>query len=206
MRQRRFGEAATVLKRRLVLGNETSKLWAQYGDALDGDNRTTEALDAYKRAVELEPDSTITRYGLGYLYWKLYRYDEAERELSEVLRRDQNDARAAFTLGDLYLTKHDANRALPLLKLAASAYPNEFDTRFALGRAFVQTGDVPAGVEELRAAVRLDETIADGHYQLGRALMQAGQTEEAKRQLNRAAELHNSKRTSERLPSLKSPQ
>ena len=175
IRQRRYAEATIVLKRRLDLNDGgTSQLWAMYGDALDGASRTPEAVEAYARAVRLAPDSTRTRYGLGYLYWKLYRYDEAERELKEVLRRDAADARAAFTLGDLYLTKGDAARSLPLLEQAARAYAQEFDTHFALGRALILTGELKRGVEELRAAVRLDEQIADGHYQLGRALMQDG--------------------------------
>ncbi|HEX9629671.1 MAG TPA: tetratricopeptide repeat protein, partial [Pyrinomonadaceae bacterium] len=182
----------------LVLEDATSQLWAQYGDALDGAQRTPEALEAYKRAVELAPDSTNTRYGLGYLLWKLYLYDEAERELKNVLGRDPNDARAAFTLGDLYLTRGDSQDALPLLERAAAAYPQEFDTRFALGRALLSAGNRDRGIEELRAAVKLDDSIADGHFQLGRALMQAGQKEEGKQQLDRAKELHDSKRKAER--------
>jgi tetratricopeptide (TPR) repeat protein len=152
--------------------------------------------------VELAPDSTITRYGLGYLYWKLYRYDEAERELTDVLRRDAKDPRAAFTLGDLYLTRQDAKRAIPLLEIAASAYPDEFDTRFALGRALILSGDTKRGIEELRAAVKLDGSIADGHFQLGRALVQSGHRDEGKRELDRARELKEAKRAAERLPEI----
>src|SRR5207244_4066130 len=81
MHQRRYAEAARVLKRRIDLGNAPSQLWAEYGDALDGAKRTPEAVDAYREAVRLAPDSTASRYGLGYLFWKLYRYKEAEREL-----------------------------------------------------------------------------------------------------------------------------
>jgi hypothetical protein len=49
-----------------------------------------------------------------------------------VLRRDSTDSRAPFTLGDLYVTKGDAKRALPFLEMATRDYPAEFDTRFAL--------------------------------------------------------------------------
>ena len=197
MRQRRYAEAIVVLRRRLDLENATARDWAMYGDALDGARRTIEAVAAYERAVALAPDSNATQYGLGYLYWKLYRYDEAERVLKEVLRRDPQMARAAFTLGDLYLTKGEHARALPLLEQAARAYPEEFDTRFALGRALVSIGNIKRGIEELRAAVRLDGQIADGHFQLGRALMQDKQTEEGKRELERARELNDAKRAAE---------
>lgn len=197
MRQNRYAEAAKVLSRRLDLSETTSRLWAQYGDALDGAARTPEAAEAYRKAVELDPASTLIRYGLGYLYWKLYRYDDAERELLEVLRRDSKDPRAAFTLGDLYLTKGDSQRALPLLEIAAAAYRDEFDTRFALGRALVLTGNSKRGIEELRTAVKLEGSIADGHFQLGRALMQAGLKDEGKRELDLARELNEKRRAAE---------
>lgn len=197
MKQRRYSEAATVLHRRLRLPNPTAFLWSQYGDALDGAGRTPEALEAYKNAAKLDPESTITRYGLGYLHWKLYQYDDAERELLEVLRRSPNDPRASFTLGDLYLTRGDAQRALPLLETARAAYPNEFDTTFALGRALVLTGKLKEGIDELRTAVKLDDTIADGHFQLGRALMKSGQSEEGKRELQKAQALHDQQRKNE---------
>jgi len=197
MSQRRYQEATTVLQRRLRLPNTTAFLWSQYGDALDAGGRTPEALEAYRKAVELDPESTLTRYGLGYLYWKLYRYDDAERELLEVLRRAPNDPRASFTLGDLYLTRGDAQRAIALLETARAAYPGEFDTRFALGRALVLTGNLERGIEELRAAVALDDSIADGHFQLGRALIKAGVGDEGKRELQKAQALHDQRRKNE---------
>ncbi|HET9479053.1 MAG TPA: tetratricopeptide repeat protein [Pyrinomonadaceae bacterium] len=197
MSQRRYQEAAAVLQRRIRLPNMTVFLWSQYGDALDGAGLTPEALEAYRKAVELDPESTLTRYGLGYLYWKLYRYDDAERELLEVLRRAPNDPRASFTLGDLYLTRGDAQRALPLLETARAAYPNEFDTRFALGRALILTGNLDRGIDELRAAVALDDGIADGHFQLGRALIKAGRNEEGKLELQKAQTLHDKQRKNE---------
>jgi superkiller protein 3 len=197
LQQRRYTEAVIIFQRRLRLPDTTSMLWAQYGDALDGAARTPEAAEAYRKAVALDPASTLVRYGLGYLYWKLYRYDDAERELIEVLRRDSKDPRAAFTLGDLYLTRGDAPRSLPLLEAAAAAYPNEFDTRFALGRALTSTGNIDRGIEELRAAVRLDDTIADGHFQLGRALIRSGVDVEGKQELEKARTLNEKRRAGE---------
>jgi len=197
LRERLYADAVTVLRRRLALPKTTSFLWAQYGDALDGAGRTPEAAEAYRKAVEMDPESTLTRYGLGYLYWKLYRYDDAERELVEVLRRAPKDPRASFTLGDLYLTKGDAQHALPFLEVARLSYPNEFDTRFALGRALVLTGSLERGIEELRAAVVIDGAIADGHFQLGRALMKAGKTDEGKKELQKAQQLHDKQRKTE---------
>ncbi len=118
MRQRRYQKPQLSFSVAQAYLTQTAFLWSQYGDALDGAGRTPEAVDAYKKAVEIDPESTLTRYGLGYLHWKLYQYADAERELLEVLRREPNDPRASFTLGDIYLTKGDGHRALPLLEIA----------------------------------------------------------------------------------------
>lgn len=197
VKQRRHAEAVVVLRRRLALANPTAQLWAQLGDALDASGQTADALAAYKNALALEPESTLFRYGLSYLYWKLVQYDDAERELIEILRRDADYARAAFLLGDLYLTKGDAQRSLRYLEQASKAYPQEFDTRFALGRALVATGNHARGIEELRAAVVINDSIADGHFQLGRALMRAGFEVEGKQELERARELNEKQRSLE---------
>ena len=142
-----------------------------------------------KRWISIpSPRSCATVSGIS--YWKLYRYDDAERELNELLRRDPKDPRAAFTLGDLYLTRGDAPKALPFLETAVVAYPNEFDTRFALGRAFMLMGQLERGIEELRAAVKIRDSVADGHFQLGRALIRAGAKEEGRLELQRAQALH----------------
>ena len=197
VRQRRYKEAEIVLARRLKLENVTAAHWAAYGDVLDALSRTPEATDVYKKAVDLDPNSTVIRYGLAYLQWKLFEYDDAERELKEVLRRNPDDARASYTLGDLYLAKGFAARAIPLLRKAVAGYPNEFDTHFALGRALILTGSLDDGIEELRTAVRLDDTIADAHYQLGRALMRVGSTMEGKRELERSRVLNDRQRDKE---------
>lgn len=74
--QKRFAEAEKVLKRRLDLGDAPAALWAMYGDALEAQKRTPDAILAYESAVKLAPDSNDYRYALGAAYWKQFRYTE----------------------------------------------------------------------------------------------------------------------------------
>lgn len=197
--QKRFAETVMVLKRRLDLGNEKAELWALYGDALDAMKQTSEAAIAYEKAVALNPASNDLRYALGAFYWKLIRYDDAEKVLLEVLKRNPNEARAAFNLGDIYLTKGDAQKALPYLEQAAKGFPNEFDTRFALGRALLMLNQNERAVEELQAAVKINDKIAEGYFHLGRALQKLGRKDEAKAALDKAKEIQEAKRASEKI-------
>jgi superkiller protein 3 len=198
--QKRFVETEKVLKRRLDLGGASSEFWALYGDALDVQKKTAEAVAAYEKAVEINPDSTNFRYALGSLYWKQFRYDDATREFLEILRREANEPRASFNLGDIYLTNGEAAKALPFLEIAVKSFPDEFDTRFALGRAHTAMGNFPLAIEQFEAAVKLRPEIAEGFYQLGLALQKNGQRVEAKAAFTKTQELKKAKLESEKFP------
>ncbi len=195
--QQRFAETEKVLKRRLDLGDAAADWWALYGDALDAQKKTAEAVSAYQQAVKINPDSINYRYALGSLYWKQIRYDEATREFTEILRREPNEPRASFNLGDIYLTNREAAKAVPLLEIAVKSFPEEFDTRFALGRAYLLTDKYQTAVEQFEVAVKLRPEIAEGFYQLGLALQKAGRRETSQIAFKKAQELQKIKRDSE---------
>jgi len=198
--QKRFAETEKVLKRRFDLGDATAEWWALYGDALDAQKKTIEAVAAYEKAVKANPDSINYRYALGSLYWKQIRYDDATREFTEILKREPNEPRASFNLGDIYLTNGDATKAVPFLEIAVKIFPAEFDTRFALGRAYLLTNKYQTAIEQLEIAVKLRPEIAEGFYQLGLALQKSGRREEAKTAFKKAQELQKAKRDSESPP------
>lgn len=201
--QKRYREAEAVLRRRIELENLTPEIWARFGDTLDAQKKTAEAITAYEKAVALAPDSITLRYALGALFWKAIRYTEAEAVFLEILKREPEEPRASFNLGDIYLTRNEAEKAVPFLETAARAFPDEFDTRFALGRAYLAVGDTEKAVEELQAAVKLNPQIAEGFYHLGRALQRAGRRDEAKEATRKAQELQRLKRESESLENRK---
>ncbi len=201
--QKRYKEAEIILRRRVELENLTPEIWARFGDTLDAQKKTNEAIAAYEKAVALTPDSITLRYALGALFWKAIRYDEAEKVFLEILKREPNEPRASFNLGDIYLTRGEAEKAVPFLETAMKAFPDEFDTRFALGRAYLSVGQTEKAVEELQTAVKLNPQIAEGFYHLGRALQRAGRSDEAKKATAKAQELQKLKLESESLKNRK---
>jgi tetratricopeptide (TPR) repeat protein len=195
--QNRYAETENVLKRRLDMGDATAEWQALYGDALDAQKKTAEAVAAYEKAVKAKPDSINYRYALGSLYWKQIRYEEATREFTEILKRQPDEPRASFNLGDIYLTNGNAAKAVPFLEIAVKNFPDEFDTRFALGRAYLLTNKYQTAIEQLQIAIKLRPEIAEGFYQLGLALQKSGRREEAKIPFKKAQELQKKQRDSE---------
>jgi len=201
--QNRFDEDEIVLRRRLNSGDERAELWTLLGDVLDVQKKTADASTAYENAVRLAPDSIDFRYALGSLYWKQIRYDAAEKEFLEILRRQPNEPRASFNLGDIYLSGGNAAKALPFLETAAKAFPNEYDTRLTLGRALLALKRFEPAIAELQIAVKLRPEIVEGFFQLGQALQRVGRREESKIAFAKAQELQKAQRASENVTNTK---
>jgi tetratricopeptide (TPR) repeat protein len=64
--------------------------------------RLPEALKLIKKAVELEPMNGAYLDSLGWVYFKLGQYEQAEENLRQAVQRDQTDPTVHDHLGDLY--------------------------------------------------------------------------------------------------------
>src|SRR5215475_3407542 len=63
----------------------------------------TRAIEAYKRAYAIDPQSPTIGERLAEMYWKAQRVREAVNEANEVLKRDPNDLPTHRLLGRIYL-------------------------------------------------------------------------------------------------------
>ncbi len=60
------------------------------------------ALDTYRRALELDPNSLITHYRLGYVYTQSGKLEQAQHHLTRALEIENNFAPALAALGYVY--------------------------------------------------------------------------------------------------------
>jgi len=72
-----------------------------YGDFLMKLGHVDQAIDAYQRALTLDPSASATRFALGVSYWASNRVGEAAVEWREVLRRDPSFERARAALDEI---------------------------------------------------------------------------------------------------------
>ena len=69
---------------------------------IERNERLTEALEMIQRAVKAEPTNSSFLDSLGWAYFKLGKFDEAEQHLSDAARRNTSSATIQEHLGDLY--------------------------------------------------------------------------------------------------------
>ena len=86
--------------------NYVGYTWADKGVNLD------KALEYIKKAVELKPDDGYIRDSLGWVYYKMKKYDLAVRELKQAVALQGSDSTINEHLGDAYVDFGDQQKAL----------------------------------------------------------------------------------------------
>jgi len=150
------------------------------GDALLALDRVDEAEDAYRRALELDPESAAAHYGLGRAAASADRPAEAVERFERVLALQPDASVVHYLLGQAYRKTGDLERARRELALRgdrAVVFPDPLGaevTRLAKGTAFQTV------LEMARAA----ERVPDEEF-LGFVLSQFGDVEGTIEELRR---------------------
>ena len=160
------------------------------GEALDGLGRDADAVVEFQAAATASPKEPNVHFGLGYLYWKERRYDEAEGEFRRELANDPSHAGANAYLGDVVLHRDDEQGARPLLEKARRLDPKIRIAHLDLGILHAGHKEYEPAAQELREAVRLDPSRADAHYRLAQVYRSLGRATEAKAELATVRRLH----------------
>ncbi|MFC2172890.1 tetratricopeptide repeat protein [Acidobacteriota bacterium] len=105
--------------------------WLGYSLA-DRNVRLEEALDYVTRAVDLDRENGAYLDSLGWVYFRLGRYDLAEKNLLESLKRIEEDATIHDHLGDLYITVDRIEEAVKAWKKAAELSEEQDRNRILL--------------------------------------------------------------------------
>jgi cytochrome c-type biogenesis protein CcmH/NrfG len=90
-----------------------------------------DAINLYKKSLEIRPDALNVRTDMGTAMFYLNRYDDAIATFQEVLKTDPNDAQALFNLGVAMLHgKNDPKRALEYWERLVETNPNHPQAAF----------------------------------------------------------------------------
>lgn len=122
---------------------DESKLSADdwYAMGFDFETCDTErARDAYRRALELEPDHQSSRVNLGRLLQEAGHTAAAIAHYRMVLGDHPEDATAAFNLGVALEDIHEDAEAATAYELAVQADPAYADAYYNLARVYERTG------------------------------------------------------------------
>jgi tetratricopeptide (TPR) repeat protein len=161
-----------------------------FGEALDGLQKTPEAIAEFQAAAKIAPREPDVHFGLGYLYWKAKQYDEAKKAFEVELALDPTHALALAYLGDIALKNSEVENAGTLLEKSLQHKNDLRIAYFDLGTVRMAQKNYPAALKALKRAVELDPTQPDAHYRLGRVYRALGKTAEAEAEFVATKSLH----------------
>ena len=117
-----------------------------------------EAIQSYKKAVELNPAAAGALVNLGTIYYRQRNYSEAERHYQQAIEVDTNYPLAHYNLGNLFDEQGDLARAEQHYTTALRLNPNYADAHFNLALLSERCGDLLKAVRHWKSYLRLDST------------------------------------------------
>jgi len=104
--------------------NETSIDWFMKGYNLYNQEKFSESLDAYNRALELDPRDSEAWNNRGIDLGLLGKYDDALTSFSKAVNLNESYAQAWFNMGVIYDIKGDYPTAVQAYKRATQIDPS----------------------------------------------------------------------------------
>jgi tetratricopeptide (TPR) repeat protein len=136
-----------------------SEAWFQRGLELEETGAPVEdAVDAYRKVLDLNPDAAGALVNLGTIYYRLRKFDDAEKYYRQAIQADPGYPLAEFNLGNLYDEQGRLPEALEHYRRALALNPNYADAHFNLALLCERLGDALKAVHHWKRYLKLDSS------------------------------------------------
>lgn len=131
--------------------------WFQRGLDLEQSGAPVDhVVEAYRKAIDLDPQSAGALVNLGTVYFNARKWAEAETFYSRALEIDPDYALAHFDLANLYDERGDRIRALAHYEAALRISPNYADAHYNVALLYQGSNQPLKAVQHWSTYLRLD--------------------------------------------------
>ena len=141
-------------------------------------NDTGKAMDAYKRAIQLNPYRDDSYIKLGNLYIAEEQYDDANKVYQEAVRLNP-DAGNNYFLGQVYLLQERYREAETQFETVDRLMPEDPAGKYGIGLVYSREGKHEEAAQEFQQALALDDEFYDAHTELGYVYADMGEMDKA---------------------------
>lgn len=137
--------------------------WIRLGNVFDKQDRNKEAVDAYRKAIEIDPDNAQNWHELGNIHFKMANYDEAIEAFNKAIELDPAFGWAYCNLALTLVTQGKPVQAIPLYRKSIELLVDDKDRAMAwnrLGNVYRKLNEYALAVEAFQKADELDHENA----------------------------------------------
>jgi hypothetical protein len=139
-----------------------------------------EAVGAFKKALDLAPDSVREQINYGLALMRAGQEAEGIVELEKAQKRDPSIPHTWFNLGISYKRLSQYKKAMEQLEGMIRLVPDEAITHYNLGVLYKLETKNDLAITHFEKAAQLDRNLAGPHFQLATAYRQVKQIDDAK--------------------------
>lgn len=178
LEQEDFQTAAPLLESLLEEHPEEANLQFQLAFAYTRLGRSVEAVERYRKALELDATMAPARLNLALLLLDTDQPESAIAELEALLALRPDDPQAVRMLGHAYLRAQQPAKAVPYLDKAVAQDPQP-QSRIELARALMDLKRWDAAAEQIAVLAEADPALAAMRIELAERVELAGDVEKA---------------------------
>lgn len=188
--KKQFDAAIPAWEKAVSLDPDDPRAHNNFGNALAGAGRVTDAIAEYRKSLALNANSSQAENNLGGALAQRGDLAEAKHHFENALRINPDNASAEVNLGNALAAEGGhSQEAIELLRHGLEKLPTSPDGQNGLGVALAHAGDLAEASEHLQKAVDLAPEDAGYRFNLGRVLAARGRYPEALQQFAEAARL-----------------
>jgi tetratricopeptide (TPR) repeat protein len=143
----------------------------QYHDA----GEYQKAIDIYKKALEIDPNSTLVNYEISYTYMMMEDYDNALKHSNIVIEKnDENQLGGYIVTSSCLDYQGKTDESIKLLEKAIKKFKTNYLLYYNLAISYYNKKDLDKAIENSIAAINLKSSHASSHLLLGKIMCAKG--------------------------------
>ena len=185
----RYDDAVATLDRAVAVDPGEGEVFFLLAEVLrEQGGHDDEAINAYQRATELNPDIVDAWLGLGGMF---EQRDEpiAERYFRTASEVDREDPQSLLLYADYLRRQGRLEEALQRYDAAVARDPQRVESIYASGFVALELERLNAAAERFNTAIQVEPTYAEAHHALGVVRRLQGDLNGARQAMQRALEL-----------------
>jgi tetratricopeptide (TPR) repeat protein len=163
----------------LMERQDTAEYWIETGDSFQRLANYNDAIDAYKKALEIQPDHDEAYANLGLAYVEQGKYDKAIEHYQQAIKLKPDNADTHYNLGVAYGNLKKYKEAIESYMQVIKIDPDYAKAYNNIGDLYNKSWQYKKAIEYLKKAVEIKPDYPLAYVNLGVSYVELGKREEA---------------------------